>query len=648
MEVLKDCIKKSGWHLTQNGLNTCLANETIKTAKKNGCKLSNHAIENAALKLDLYKFGEACLPDLKKESVKKLSEDIILQVSKIRNVSAPTYNQTSDYAPRMLTLFLSDGKKSLQCIEHERLLDLSLETPPGTKIKLLKGTRITKQGICMLDRNHAKVLGGSVDGLIKKWQANMKRNESCQHFNLCNPPPPFVPFGKYIDARYKKGTITKGLLADEIDKQEKEESEFDIKRNNMIDDIGQKKTKKLKHKTFQIQGEESLIDNFRNARQLPKIQKKKFHQYDKKNNTCDENQDKINKLTEMGFNYKLASRQLREHNGSLEDALESLLKEKNNRKGNFEHKEYLEVSSLAKDSKILSDQFIGKVKYSNEGSITISSNKAKSSTSIDENDTKLVSINQQLLAISIAEDSPIKQKTYNPNQNLKFKEKKSYNFENSKKKNNKRFKKNYQNSLNTVQKQMSDNQSEYTDFRIPNLTRKESVYTTNFDDSFYNSTEYRFSNEQIQRKNSCGVKRSTKKTNGKGFHRNFNQSKHNNANSNPLTSRKQPAVLNPEFKLNMFNQNQSSYMSSNLNKKNNVHRKIINSQGTASSIDKKELNRSEYIVGDKVMAKYWEDDKFYEATVINVHPTEPFAVVQFNNYGNCEELEFDKIFTGKL
>ena len=44
------------------------------------------------------------------------------------------------------------------------------------------------------------------------------------------------------------------MLADEIDKQEKEESEFDIKRNNMIDDIGQKKTKKLKHKTFQIQG----------------------------------------------------------------------------------------------------------------------------------------------------------------------------------------------------------------------------------------------------------------------------------------------------------------------------------------------------------------------------------------------------------
>ena len=52
-------------------------------------------------------------------------------------------------------------------------------------------------------------------------------------------------------------------------------------------------------------------------------------------------------------------------------------------------------------------------------------------------------------------------------------------------------------------------------------------------------------------------------------------------------------------------------MSSNLNKKNNVHRKIINSQGTASSIDKKELNRSEYIVGDKVMAKYWEDDKVF-------------------------------------
>ena len=61
-----------------------------------------------------------------------------MQVSKIRNTSAPKVNEESGTAPRMLKISLTDGKTTVHGIEMSRLDGISLQTAPGTKVKLLK------------------------------------------------------------------------------------------------------------------------------------------------------------------------------------------------------------------------------------------------------------------------------------------------------------------------------------------------------------------------------------------------------------------------------------------------------------------------------------------------------------------------------
>ncbi|KAI4902221.1 hypothetical protein NFI96_025305 [Prochilodus magdalenae] len=47
--------------------------------------------------------------------------------------------------------------------------------------------------------------------------------------------------------------------------------------------------------------------------------------------------------------------------------------------------------------------------------------------------------------------------------------------------------------------------------------------------------------------------------------------------------------------------------------------------------------------GDQCLALYWEDNKFYRATVDAVHPSGSTAVVVFSDYGNCEEVLLNNI-----
>lgn len=47
--------------------------------------------------------------------------NVVLQIQKIRNVAAPKNNEESRGAPRMMKLFLSDGKNSYQAIEIETI-----------------------------------------------------------------------------------------------------------------------------------------------------------------------------------------------------------------------------------------------------------------------------------------------------------------------------------------------------------------------------------------------------------------------------------------------------------------------------------------------------------------------------------------------
>ena len=73
------------------------------------------------------------MSDLSKGDLKNIESDVVVQILKIRNISAPKANENSKTAPKLLKLQLTDGKNAFSAIEMEST-PLSLETKPGTKV----------------------------------------------------------------------------------------------------------------------------------------------------------------------------------------------------------------------------------------------------------------------------------------------------------------------------------------------------------------------------------------------------------------------------------------------------------------------------------------------------------------------------------
>ena len=48
-------------------------------------------------------------------------ENVVFQIQKVRNISAPKSNEESRGAPRMLKISMTDGKNNLQAVELESI-----------------------------------------------------------------------------------------------------------------------------------------------------------------------------------------------------------------------------------------------------------------------------------------------------------------------------------------------------------------------------------------------------------------------------------------------------------------------------------------------------------------------------------------------
>lgn len=59
--------------------------------------------------------------------------------------------------------------KELKCVLTLFFLCFSLNTPPGTKVKL-SGAVDIKNGFLLLNDSNTTVLGGEVEHLIEKWE----------------------------------------------------------------------------------------------------------------------------------------------------------------------------------------------------------------------------------------------------------------------------------------------------------------------------------------------------------------------------------------------------------------------------------------------------------------------------------------------
>uniref|UniRef100_A0A6I8NFJ0 Tudor domain-containing protein 3 n=1 Tax=Ornithorhynchus anatinus TaxID=9258 RepID=A0A6I8NFJ0_ORNAN len=245
-EVPSAALSQAGWYLSDEGIEACRSSPD---------KVNINDIILIALNTDLRTIGKKFLPsDINGGKVEKLEGPCVLQIQKIRNVAAPKDNEESQAAPRMLRLQMTDGHINCMAIEMNFMSKISLNTPPGTKIKL-SGIVEVKNGFLLLNDSNTIVLGGEVEHLIEKWELQRslsKHNRS--NIGTEGGPPPFVPFGQkcmsHIQVDSKELDQRKTLQVTIPIKPTSENDEFEKQRTAAIAEVAKSKEvdeKALKH-----------------------------------------------------------------------------------------------------------------------------------------------------------------------------------------------------------------------------------------------------------------------------------------------------------------------------------------------------------------------------------------------------------------
>ncbi|KAG8248854.1 tudor domain-containing protein 3 [Homalodisca vitripennis] len=192
-----------------------LSNEAIQRISDNGAITNVRTLHNKALDLDLREISVPFFPeDIAKGKLEVVPGNVIVQVQKVRNISAPKANEDSQAAPRMLKIVLTDGHTVCHAIEVETVSVLSLNSPPGTKV-LLKGESLAmSHGLLLLRPGGVQVLGGRVTALIDKWELNRSLAKHTRgRIGEEGGPPPWIPFGQKIlrpnlqDRNFKIGSF---------------------------------------------------------------------------------------------------------------------------------------------------------------------------------------------------------------------------------------------------------------------------------------------------------------------------------------------------------------------------------------------------------------------------------------------------------
>ena len=111
----------------------------------------------------------------------------------------------------MLKISLTDGKTTIHGVEVSKLDGISLNTPPGTKVKLAPCIPIAN-GFLRLEPGSLTVLGGRVESLYEKWETSQKMAKFTKNFarnrtamssgsagaGIAGGPPGWISFGKKV------------------------------------------------------------------------------------------------------------------------------------------------------------------------------------------------------------------------------------------------------------------------------------------------------------------------------------------------------------------------------------------------------------------------------------------------------------------
>lgn len=200
-----------------------------------------------ALDLDLTEIGEGGLPeDVVRNRVESFSGPVVVQIQKVRNVSAPKSNPESESAPKLLRVQLTDGTSYCSGLQWEKWHSISLSTPPGSKILLKSDPIPISNGFLLLSEKHFKFLGGRVPHLIEKWQVakNLSQHNRVPQQEGCAPP--WVPFGQKIDMGSLKDVKSNFKSLDQCQKDTKPNEAFEKHRQMTIAEVSRAKEGKVK------------------------------------------------------------------------------------------------------------------------------------------------------------------------------------------------------------------------------------------------------------------------------------------------------------------------------------------------------------------------------------------------------------------
>ncbi|KAA0707407.1 Tudor domain-containing protein 3 [Triplophysa tibetana] len=325
---LGSALVHEGWYLTDEGIEECKGSSDIE-------KASPAHIIQVALNSDLRPIGRSFLPaDINSGRVEKLEGPCVLQVQKIRNVSAPKDHEESQAAPRLLRVQMTDGHVTCAGLEFKQLSKISLNTPPGTKVKLL-GNVPVKNGILLLDDSKIAVLGGEVDHMIEKWALQRSLNKhNRRNVSAEGGPPPFVPLGQKCAHKDQVDTKAldqrKTLQTTNATKTIEDNDEFAKQRTAAIAEVA--KSKEARTFGGGVNAGGNLINPGSTYKNRDVYQRKR----DDQEKPWTENRSEgvyrdlvderaLRDFMEMGFHREEARQALLDNNNDVEVALNSLL-----------------------------------------------------------------------------------------------------------------------------------------------------------------------------------------------------------------------------------------------------------------------------------------------------------------------------------
>ncbi|XP_044737325.1 tudor domain-containing protein 3-like [Chrysoperla carnea] len=588
--------QKLGWHISPEGYNLITKKDSLKDIKE---------ITKIACDTDLKEIGSPVLSKELEGNV--LTGPIVLQIQKIRNISAPKSNESSGAAPRLIKLILSDGHTTCQAIEFGQISNINLtKTPPGTKL-LIKNAQVLGSYVLLADKN-VNILGGNVQALVERWQLSKSITKHVREG--FDGPPPWVPFGQKVQQSIITDRNFKSLDTGKPKEQSKDE--FDAQREEAIAEAAQGAVRKVfgggAAKSLPNKDNQRYPNNRRQSNKPQTEERKNSGGKIEKKKGRDKETTEVLKPTGKISLFAFLEDKLPTTTTELEKIEETT---ENNHQSKYSKATY-------------ADKYDASLRHRGNENPNKSSqqkgNKGREKQNYDSEknnpkDTKNLAYDHRNPQRVQNEKAPRFQRQQNPQSNNQT----------------------YPNSINNLIKKTNDMslQSTNTDnkpqqFNRPNRNQSNTASGGGpMNVNKFNTVPNRPHSSYNPRSNN---------------NQNFGNNYYNDNNSRP-----------PYFKQNEYEQfyqnNQQQSRPRNTQYPVNPHNSgFVNRDSNTMPFEKQknpEINTNinntqsnnalwKWKVGDQCMAKYWEDNQFYNASITGVTPRT--CMVRFNEYGNFEEV----------